>query len=409
VSTLRSISSQGSPRLLAGAPKPGDVIDGLYQIQRLHAEGGMGTVYEGVFLNDGRRVAIKVLRAEVAQDETIVRRFEREAQAASRIGSPNIVEVLDLGLLPGGVPFLVMEFLEGESLDDRMRSPIAPEELLPIVIQLLEALAEAHRAGIIHRDLKPANVFLVSQGAGAPPLVKVLDFGVSKIRSGGPDNELTAIGVVVGTPFYMAPEQAIPDKPVDHRADLFSVGVILYRALSGRVPYSAISFADLIIKLMTEQAPPLDVVVPGIDQTLSAIVGKAMAREPEARYGSAAELAEALRRWLSEHRVAASARAPAPLAAAPAPARLAAAATPRAAGQAPIGPGHIAAAGSGSPGTLITAEPTSPTKDTGASSGLQRANRFRWALGIVALLTLLFEIAVLLHRRGMLPWLPWPR
>jgi serine/threonine protein kinase len=395
-----------------GAPQPGDVLDGLYRIERLHAEGGMGLVYQGTLLSDGRLVAIKVLHAEVAKDETMVRRFEREAQAASRIGSPNIVEVLDFGALPTGAPYLVMEFLEGESLDDRMKSTLAPAELLPIVIQLLEALDEAHHAGIIHRDLKPANVFLVPRGAGAQPLVKVLDFGVSKIRGGSFESELTAVGVVVGTPFYMAPEQAIPERPVDHRADLFAVGVILYRALSGRVPFPAISFADLIIKLVTETPPSLAQVAPGVDAGLSAIVRKAMARAPDERHQSARELAVALRRWLSDHQVTASeartAAALAPQAERRAPAGSTGTADPGSAAAAPAGPMLFAPRYAGPPGERIIAEPTSPTRDAGPLGRTRGGARFRWALGILACLVLLFEIAVLLQRQGRLPWWqPW--
>ena len=400
MSPLGPSFSEDGLHIPRGAPQPGDVIDGLYRIERLHAEGGMGLVYQAVLLNDSRPVAIKVLHASVAQDETIVRRFEREAQAASRIGSPNIVQVLDMGKLPTGAPYLVMEFLEGESLDDRMRGPMPPEELLPIVIQLLEALVEAHHAEIIHRDLKPANVFLVPQAPGSPPLVKVLDFGVSKMRSSGIDNELTALGVVVGTPFYMAPEQAIPEKPVDHRADLFAVGVILYRALSGRLPFPAASFADLIVKLITEQAPPLELVAPGIDRDLAAIVRKAMARDPEQRFGSAGEMAAALRRWQSDRRAAMSPSSGEPAArprsATPAPAVAAA----RAAGAAPVA---VASLTPVLMGDRILAEPTLTTEVTSLGQR-RRTDRVRWTLGIVACLVLLFEIAVLLRRQGIIHW-----
>ena len=258
----------------------------------------MGVVYEGVNLRIHRRVAIKVLHPRVAEDEVVVRRFEREAQAAGRIGSQHIVEVLDLGELPNGDRFMVMEYLEGESLHDRMRRPMTPVEVVPIAIDLLDGLADAHRAGIIHRDLKPANVFLVPQKRGQPPLVKVLDFGVSKFRPFGKDMEASSTGTIVGTPYYMAPEQARAEKTIDHRADLFSVGVILYRAIAGRVPFQADSFSELLFKVVLEDAPQLSEFVPTVDPELAAIIHRAITRAPADRFQNADELAAALATWL---------------------------------------------------------------------------------------------------------------
>src|SRR5690349_12480299 len=177
----------------------GDIIEGKYRIVRLLGEGGMGAVYEGENTRIHRRVAIKVLHAAVAAKADVVQRFEREAQAAGRIGSDHIVEVLDLGNLPGGERFMVMEYLEGESLGDRLkrRQRLPPVEVAPVLIQLLEGLIAAHAAGIIHRDLKPDNVFLMANKGGQKDFVKVLDFGVSKFNALDTDMSMTRTGAVM--------------------------------------------------------------------------------------------------------------------------------------------------------------------------------------------------------------------
>jgi eukaryotic-like serine/threonine-protein kinase len=301
------VSTAGaSPYHGAGPPQhgglvPGEVLDGKYRIVRLIAQGGTGQVYEGLNQRIARRVAIKVLHREMAENDTVVRRFEREAQAAARIGSVNIVDVLDLGVLPGGERYLVMEYLEGRSLRDMLRRQVSPVEILPLVIQLLSALSEAHRAGIIHRDVKPENVFLVARKPGEPPLVKVLDFGVSKGTDRGVDPELTNVGAILGTPYYMAPEQA-HGEVVDWRADLYSVGVILFQALAGQLPYRVDSFTQLVVKLSLEAPPQLLQVAPNVDPELAAIVDRAMARQREYRFQSADEMSTALNAWLTRSR-----------------------------------------------------------------------------------------------------------
>jgi serine/threonine protein kinase len=284
-----------------GGLVPGEVLDGKYRIVRLMAQGGTGQVYEGVNQRIARRVAIKVLHRNLADNEVVVRRFEREAQAAARIGSAHIVDVLDLGGLPGGERYLVMEYLEGRSLREMLRQPVTPFDILPLVLQLLSALSEAHRAGIIHRDVKPENVFLVARRPGEPPLVKVLDFGVSKGNDRGVDPELTNVGAILGTPYYMAPEQAHGDV-VDWRADLYSVGVILFQALSGQLPYRVDSFTQLVVRLTLEAPPSLAQAAPHVDPELAAIVDRAMARQREYRFQSADELAAALKGWLNRPR-----------------------------------------------------------------------------------------------------------
>jgi eukaryotic-like serine/threonine-protein kinase len=279
----------------------GDIIDGKYRIVRLIGEGGMGAVYEAENMRIHRKVAIKVLHAGVAQTGEAVSRFEREAQAAGRIGSEHIVEVLDLGNLPSGDRYMVMEFMDGDALSGRIRARgrLTPAEIYPIMHQLLEALAAAHGAGIIHRDLKPDNVYLLKSRGGKADFVKLLDFGISKFNqlSGDSGFSMTRTGAVMGTPYYMAPEQAKGARDLDHRVDLYAAGVILYEAITGEVPFNADTFNELLFKIVLEAARPVEQVVPGIDPNFAALVNKSMAREPAARFQSAREFQQALEQW----------------------------------------------------------------------------------------------------------------
>lgn len=275
----------------------GEIIDGKYAIVGLLGAGGMGSVYEAENVLIHRRVAIKVLSAEVAGEEQFARRFEREAQAAGRIGSDHIVEVLDLGTLPTGERYMVMEYLQGESLRDRMvrEGALATEELVPIMLGLLAGLEDAHAAGIIHRDLKPDNIFLTNDREQGD-FVKIVDFGVSKFMDIGDD--VTTTGMTLGTPRYMAPEQAKGEKDIDFRADIYSVGVILFRALAGRPPFLADTYNELMFKVVLEDPPKLTEIVEGADPVLSGIADRAMRRDRDARYASAKEMADELRTWL---------------------------------------------------------------------------------------------------------------
>jgi eukaryotic-like serine/threonine-protein kinase len=279
----------------------GDIIDGKYRIVRLIGEGGMGAVYEAENMRIHRKVAIKVLHSGVAQTGEAVSRFEREAQAAGRIGSEHIVEVLDLGNLPSGDRYMVMEFMDGDSLSGRIRdrTRLTPGEIYPIMHQLLEALAAAHGAGIIHRDLKPDNVYLLKLRSGKADFVKLLDFGISKFNqlSGDSGFSMTRTGAVMGTPYYMAPEQAKGARDLDHRVDLYAAGVILYEAVTGEVPFNADTFNELLFKIVLETAKPVEHVVPNIDPNFAAIVNKSMAREPSQRFQTAREFQQALEQW----------------------------------------------------------------------------------------------------------------
>jgi eukaryotic-like serine/threonine-protein kinase len=309
---------------------PGDVVDGKYQIVRLLGEGGMGAVYEGLNVRIHRRVAIKVLHGTVAHNAEAVERFEREAQAAGRIGSSHIVEVLDLGDLPGGDRYMVMEFLDGQSLADRVKAQgkLSAAEIYPIAVQLLEGLAAAHAAGIVHRDLKPDNVYLInSKRDGQRDFVKILDFGISKFNALGGEFSMTRTGAVMGTPYYMSPEQAKGARELDQRTDLYAVGVILYECSSGRVPFQAHTFNELLFKIVLEEPPPLQELQTNLDDGFIALVSKAMARDVSQRYQTASEFQQALHNWaqgaglgdggLSRHTLPLGAARPAPPAAGP--------------------------------------------------------------------------------------------
>jgi serine/threonine-protein kinase len=276
--------------------EPGQVIDGKYRIVRLIGEGGMGAVFEGENVRISRRVAIKVLHPNAVANPETVQRFEREAQAAGRIGSDHILEILDLGALPDGSRYMVMEFLSGETLSGRIRKHgrLTPEQVVPLVRQMLVGLAAAHDAGIVHRDLKPDNVFVLTERSGIRDYVKIIDFGISKFNVIGGDMSMTRTGAVMGTPFYMSPEQAKGSGGVDQRSDLYAVGVILYEAVTGEVPFLASTFNELLFKIVLSEPKPLGEVLPGIDPRFVSVVTQAMAREPSQRFQTAREMIAAL-------------------------------------------------------------------------------------------------------------------
>ncbi len=280
---------------------PGTEIDARYRVIRLLGEGGMGAVYEVEHLGVGKRLAVKMLHAHYARQPEAVKRFAREARAAAAIGHPNIVEVIDTGM-HRAEPYMVMELLRGETLAERLAraAVISTRETCVIIGSVLSALASAHAKGIVHRDLKPENVFLADYGGTT---VKLLDFGVSKFRrDAGTLYETTQEGLPVGTPAYMAPEQWMGRRDIDHRADLFAVGVMLYEMLTGGFPYEGASQGELFLEIVRgSEAPPLpSSIAPGVPRAIDAVVLQALRRERDERFQSAREFLEAIRAFGAE-------------------------------------------------------------------------------------------------------------
>ena len=281
---------------------PGTEIDARYRVVRLLGEGGMGAVYEVEHLGVGKRLAIKMLHAHYARQPEAVKRFAREARAAAAIGHPNIVEVIDTGM-HRAEPYMVMELLRGETLAERLAraAAITTREVCGVIGCVLSALASAHSKGIVHRDLKPENVFLAEYGGVTT--VKLLDFGVSKFRSeAGTLFETTQEGLPVGTPAYMAPEQWMGRRDIDHRADLFAVGVMLFEMLTGGFPYEGASQGELFLEIVRgSEAPPLpSTIAPGVPRAIDAVVLRALRRERDERFQSAREFLDALRPFGAE-------------------------------------------------------------------------------------------------------------
>lgn len=271
-------------------------LDDRYRLKKILGIGGMGAVYEGEHTAIGNRVAVKVLFVHGRKKETLLR-FRREAQAAGTIGHPNIVRVHDLGLSSEGIPYLVMDYVEGDSLAAILArdAPLDSGRAVHLVEQILLALEAAHEHGIIHRDVKPENV-MVERDSEGREIAKVLDFGISKVRPTGAETQgLTQTGVVLGTPLFMAPEQARGEPDLDHRLDLYAVGTMLYIMLSGKAPFTADNYNQLLIKIVTEPPPPVTFFNAEADPHLSNVVDKAMARDREERFGSARRFIKALR------------------------------------------------------------------------------------------------------------------
>jgi serine/threonine protein kinase len=277
-------------------PEPGDLIGGKYRVESLLGTGGMAAVFEASHVVTRKCFAIKVLLPDLTQHDGIIKRFVREAQVAGRFQHPNVVEVYDIGQ-EGGSFFMVMELLRGESLAARLEREVRlhASTACHILVHCLGGVAAAHAAGIIHRDLKPANIFLCHGPTPNAELPKVLDFGISKHAAlpGMPDVTKTDTGRVMGTPYYMAPEQ-LRSAPVDERIDIYALGVTLYEMLSGRHPFEATSYSELVLKITSELPPPLETLARDLPAGLSAIVARAMARNPERRFRSATALLEAL-------------------------------------------------------------------------------------------------------------------
>jgi hypothetical protein len=284
---------------MASQELPIGVRVGSYELVARIGEGGMGTVYAAVHVGLGKRVAIKTLRHAFSEDADVRARFVREGKAAVAVRHPNVVDVDDVGV-HDGIPYLVMELLEGESLAAMLgrRERLSPQETADIVVPVLSAMAESHRAGVVHRDLKPDNIFL-ARGAGGLPVPKVLDFGISKLLE-TQSFRLTGEKTMLGTPYYMAPEQASSARDVDARSDLYAIGVILYHALSGRVPFAGSSLAQVLSLILHAPPVPLQERAPDVPPALERVVLRAMEKDPAARYQDAQSLGRALLPFASE-------------------------------------------------------------------------------------------------------------
>jgi eukaryotic-like serine/threonine-protein kinase len=273
------------------------LVAGKYRVTDLLGRGGMGSVWAGVHTTLGTRVAIKFIDVEHASSREARHRFENEARAAASLRSKHVVEVYDHGVTDDGRPFIVMEFLDGEPLDRRLDrvGRMHPKDAARIVGQVCRALAKAHAVGIVHRDLKPENVFLVWDDEDGADVAKVVDFGIAKFTDSvtGPSSA-TRTGSVLGTPYYMSPEQARGLRSVDFRSDLWSVGVIVFRCLTGHLPFEGEAVGDVLVKLCTAPLPVPSELVPDLPPGIDGWMARALSREPEGRFHNAAELAASL-------------------------------------------------------------------------------------------------------------------
>ncbi len=296
----RLLSPSGMPPPNSTDPLLGVTVQGRYRIIRQIGEGGMGIVYEAEHVLIEKRVALKVLREDFSSRPEVVERFRQEAKSASRIGHEHIVDISDFGETPDGQNYFVMEMLDGEDVASVLarEGTLAPTRAVHIALQCCRALGAAHVKGIVHRDMKPENIFLV-QRDGHADFVKLVDFGIAKMSDietqGAPGRKLTKTGMIFGTPEYMSPEQAA-GRPLDHRVDVYAVGIILYESVTGRVPFIADSFMGVLTQHMFEEPPPLREANPHVTASpeLEAIIAQAMSKDPMQRFGSMDGFAQAL-------------------------------------------------------------------------------------------------------------------
>lgn len=280
--------------------QPGDLISGKYRLVRHIGDGGMGTVFEARHEFLGTQVALKFLHPELARRQGLASRFLQEAKVSASIQSPHVTRVTDVDQTPEGAPYLVMELLKGESLQQYLdrRHKLPQAQAVDFALQIAAGLEAAHGIGVVHRDLKPDNVFITPVGGG--PLLKLLDFGIAKLKTGEYQKGLTRPGAIMGTPEYMAPEQLYAADQVDHRADLFSLGAILYEMLTGHRPAYGTDPSAIVAQIATGQVRRLTTLEPSVPEGLADVVHRAIAADRNHRFASAADLRVALLRFASD-------------------------------------------------------------------------------------------------------------
>jgi len=284
--------------------KRGSVIQGTYRLDVMVAKGGMGVVYRGTHLRLNKQIAVKLMLPQFIQSEEQRKRFLNEAVGIARIQHRNVVSMLDVGMSDEGVPFFVMEFLQGETLRERLkrRKLVSVGEASRIMIQTLSGVSALHAKRVVHRDMKPSNIFVAREADGSE-IVKILDFGVSKFHllEGDELQELTTTGTILGTPSYMSPEQAGGKKAlIDHLSDIYSCGVILYRSISGINPFKGDNYNETIANILNAPVPPPSFFVPELTKDVDDLVLKALDRNKASRYPSCKAFIEALKKYVTE-------------------------------------------------------------------------------------------------------------
>ncbi|MEO7035207.1 MAG: serine/threonine-protein kinase [Polyangiaceae bacterium] len=275
--------------------KEGHVLAGKYRIEKILGQGGMGVVVAATHLQLGERVALKFLLPEALSNPEAVERFAREARAAVKIKSEHVARVSDVGTLESGAPYMVMEYLEGGDLSAwlQQRGPLPIEQAVEFILQACEAIAEAHALGIVHRDLKPANLFVIHRADGVLA-VKVLDFGISKASGIGSSGSMTTTSAIMGSPYYMSPEQMQSTRDVDPRADIWALGVVLYELIAGQYPFQADAMPELVLKIAMAPPLPLSAALPGVPVRLESVILKCLEKDRGKRYPTIGALALAL-------------------------------------------------------------------------------------------------------------------